>query len=416
MRASRAWRRNIAPGWLRYAGAPASRVPNDSPPCMPLPVATPGGTNSGPARAPYLDAIGHAAPAMTFDTTAPPHVVGPNRVGRVMRTVLYALVPAVLVHVACFGVGLLIQILLGAITALACEALALKLRRKPLTPFLGDGSAILTAVLLALCLPPLAPWWLIVTGTAFAVLLAKHAYGGLGRNPFNPAMAGYAILLVSFPVQLMQWLPPQPAILGIDHGAARETIQLSLPETLETIVTGALPQRLRWDAVTSPTPLTALRENLSMGMTMDEAHALAGADRSGGDAWQWVNLAVLAGGIWLLAARIIRWHIPVAMLGAIAACASIMAALDPGTYPGPIFHLTSGAILLGAFFIATDPVSAATSNRGRLIYAAGIGVLTYVIRTWGGYPDGVAFAVLLMNLAVPLIDRLTIPRIHGHAR
>jgi len=405
------------PGWLRNAGAPASRVPNDSSRCMPAAATTPaGGTHSGLAGSRYVDAIGHAAPAMTFDTAAPPHVVAPNRVGRVMRTVLYALVPAVLVHVACFGVGLLLQILLGAVTALSCEALALKLRGKPLAPFLGDGSAILTAVLLALCLPPLAPWWLIVTGTAFAVLLAKHAYGGLGRNLFNPAMAGYAILLVSFPVQLMQWPSPQLASHGIDRAMEQELFQLSLPETLGTIVTGTLPQRLSWDAITSPTPLTALQENLKRGMTMDESHALANADQSGVNAWRWINLAVLAGGVWLLAARIIRWHIPVAMLGAIAVCASIMSAFDPGAYAGPMFHLTSGASLLGAFFIATDPVSAATSNRGRLIYAAGIGVLTYAIRTWGGHPDGVAFAVLLMNLSVPLIDRFTIPRIHGHAR
>ncbi|AMN46296.1 electron transporter RnfG [Steroidobacter denitrificans] len=351
---------------------------------------------------------------MIFDTAAPPHVVASNSVGRVMRTVLYALVPAVLMHVACFGIGLLIQILLGTLTALACEALALKLRRRPLMPFLSDGSAVLTAVLLALCLPPLAPWWLIVTGTAFAILLVKHAYGGLGRNIFNPAMAGYAILLVSFPLQLMQWLPPQPPTQRMDHILERQATRLNLPETLKTIATGALPQRLSWDTVTSPTPLTALRESLNRDMTLDEPHAPA-ADPLGLDAWRWINLAVLAGGLWLLAARIIRWHIPVAMLGAIAGCASIMAALDPGSCAGPIFHLTSGASLLGAFFIATDPVSAATSNRGRLIYAAGIGVLTYVIRTWGGYPDGVAFAVLLMNLSVPLIDRLTIPRIYGHA-
>ncbi len=341
---------------------------------------------------------------MPFATEAAPHVVAPNSVGRVMRTVLYALAPVVILHWVFFGPGLAIQILLGTATALLAETLALRLRRKPLAPFLGDGSAILTAVLLALCLPPLAPWWLIVTGTAFAVLLAKHLYGGLGANPFNPAMVGYAVLLVSFPVQLLHWLPPQ---LASEHAG------LSLAETLSTIFTGSLPPRLSWDAITSPTALEALRTNLKMGMTMGEAHQFASQERS---AWLWIDLAIAAGGVWLLAARIIRWHIPVAMLGAIAACASIMYAIDPGSYAGPIFHLTSGASLLGAFFIATDPVSAATSDRGRLVYGAGIGVLTYVIRTWGGYPDGVAFAVLMMNLSVPLIDRYTIPRIYGHAR
>jgi electron transport complex protein RnfD len=325
-----------------------------------------------------------------------------------MRQVLYALVPTVALHVVFFGPGLLIQIVLGVATALLCEAAALRLRGKPLPPFLLDGSAIITAVLLALCLPPLAPWWLIVSGVAFAILLAKHLFGGLGANPFNPAMVGYAVLLVSFPVRLLQWLPPD--VPGVD------TANLTINETLLTILTGSPPTRFTWDAITSPTPLDALRTDLALGMTMGEAHARALFSTFGGKGWEWINLATLLGGGWLLALRIIRWHIPVAMLGALFVCASVMSAADPGAYAGPLFHLTSGASMLGAFFIATDPVSAATSNRGKLIYGAGIGVLTYVIRTWGGYPDGVAFAVLIMNLAVPLIDRYTIPRIYGHAR
>jgi electron transport complex protein RnfD len=150
-----------------------------------------------------------------------------------------------------------------------------------------------------------------------------------------------------------------------------------------------------------------------MGMTMSEAQSSPIFGALGGKGWQWINLATFAGGVWLLGMRIIRWHIPAAMLGALAVCASLMYLVDPGAYAGPAFHLTSGASMLGAFFIATDPISAATSDRGKLIYGAGIGVLTYVIRTWGGYPDGVAFAVLMMNMLVPLIDRYTIPRIYG---
>src|SRR5687767_11691174 len=184
-------------------------------------------------------------------------------------------------------------------------------------------------------------------------------------------MVGYAVLLVSFPARLLQWLPP--------NVAGFEPASLSFLETLTTILTGAPPTRFTWDAITSPTPLDALRTDLALGMTMAEAHTNA-------------------------------------MLSALFVCAAVMSAADPGAYAGPLFHLTSGASMLGAFFIATDPVSAATSDRGRLIYGAGIGVLTYVIRTWGGYPDGIAFAVLIMNLAVPLIDRYTIPRIYGHAR
>ncbi len=279
---------------------------------------------------------------MTFPTAPAPHVVAHDSVGRVMRIVVYALLPTVVLHVVFFGVGLLVQILLGSVTALVAEAVALRLRRKPIEPFLKDGSAIVTATLLALCLPPLAPWWLIVSGTAFAILLAKHFYGGLGANPFNPAMVGYAVLLVSFPVQLLQWLPP--AGMDIEH------VKLSIGETLQTILTGSLPSRLTWDAVTSPTPLDALRTNLKMGMTMAEAQAAPIFGTLGGRGWEWINLATLAGGITLLALRIIRWHIPVAMLSAIVVCASLMYMVDPGAYAGPIFHLTSGAELAGRVF------------------------------------------------------------------
>jgi electron transport complex protein RnfD len=325
-----------------------------------------------------------------------------------MRAVLYALVPCVAVHVMFFGVGLLVQLVIGIATALLCEALALHLRKQPLRRFLTDGSAIITAVLLGLCLPPLAPWWLIVTGCAFAILIAKHLYGGLGANPFNPAMVGYAVLLVSFPARLLQWLPP--------HLADLDAAALSFGETLQTIFTGNLPARLTWDAVTSPTPLEALRTGLSMGLTMDEAFANPIFGAMGGRGWEWINLATLIGGLWLFALRIVRWQIPVAMLAGIAVPALLMYGVDPGRYVGPLFHLTAGATMLGAFFIATDPISAATSDRGKLVYGFGIGLITYVIRTWAGYPDGVAFAVLLMNLCVPLIDRYTIPRIYGHPR
>lgn len=345
---------------------------------------------------------------MNFATAPAPHVVAPNSVGRVMRLVIYALLPTIVLHVVFFGPGLLVQIALGTATALAAETVALRLRRLPVRKFLTDGSAVITAVLLALCLPPLAPWWLVVSGTAFAILLAKHLYGGLGSNPFNPAMVGYAVLLVSFPAQLTQWLPPHTAGLSSAH--------LDIGETLYTIFSGGLPARLTWDAVTSPTPLNALRTGLTMGHTLQETVASPIFGTFGGRGWEWINIATLAGGLWLLALRIIRWHTPLAMLAGICIPAALMYSIDPGAYPGPLFHLTAGATLLGAFFIATDPVSCATSPRGQLVYGAGIGLTTYVIRTWGGYPDGVAFAVLLMNLAVPLIDRFTVPRIYGHER
>jgi electron transport complex protein RnfD len=344
---------------------------------------------------------------MSLPISPPPHTVAPNSVAKVMRIVLIALAPAIVIHIAFFGIGLAIQLILGVATALGAEALALRLRQQPVQRFLSDGSALITAVLLAMCLPPLAPWWLVVSGTAFAILLAKHLYGGLGSNPFNPAMVGYAVLLVSFPQHLTRWLAP-------DVGGLM-SVDMTLADTLHTIFVGALPSHLTWDAVTSPTPLDAVRTGLKMGLTLQEAQAVPTFGALGGRGWEWINLAVLGGGLWLLAMKIIRWHIPVAVIAGLALPAWIMHAMDPGSYSGALFQVTAGASMLGAFFIATDPVSAATSDRGRLIYGFGIGLIAYIIRTWGGYPDGIAFAVLLMNLSVPLIDRYTVPRIYGRA-
>ncbi|HEY8537309.1 MAG TPA: electron transport complex subunit RsxD [Steroidobacteraceae bacterium] len=340
-------------------------------------------------------------------TLQPPHTIAPNSVSRVMRLVLIALAPAILLHAVFFGVGILVQVLLAIAAALAAEYVALRLRRQPVRKYLLDGSAVITAVLLAMCLPSLAPWWLVVSGTAFAILIAKHLYGGLGSNLFNPAMVGYAVLLVSFPVQLTRW--PSPDVAGL------ATVDLTFLETLRTIFVGTLPPGTTWDAVTSPTPLDAVRTGLQGGLTLQEAQAAPTFGLVGGRGWEWVNLAVLGGGLWLLVLKIIRWHIPVAVLAGLAIPATIMHVIDPGSYAGAFFHLTAGASMLGAFFIATDPVSAATTDRGRLVYGFGIGLIAYTIRTWGGYPDGIAFAVLLMNLAVPLIDRYTVPRIYGRA-
>jgi len=223
---------------------------------------------------------------------------------------------------------------------------------------------------------------LIVFGTAIAVLIAKHAYGGLGQNPFNPAMVGYAVLLVSFPLEMTRWPAP-----------------------------GA-----EWDAVTGATALDTLRTGLRQSYTMQEILAGPAFGRVGAAGGEWINLAALAGGLYLLARRVVRWHIPVALLAGLAVPAALAHSFDPGAHAGAAFHLAAGATMLGAFFIATDPVSAATTDRGRLIYGAGIGLLTWIIRSWGGFPDGLAFAVLIMNLAVPLIDRYTVPRIYGHPR
>jgi electron transport complex protein RnfD len=224
----------------------------------------------------------------------------------------------------------------------------------------------------------------------------------MGRNPFNPAMVGYAVLLVSFPAQMTEWLPPAgvAAPPGFD-------------DTCRAIFSGSLPDYLRADLLSGASPLAALRGGLGASKTMEEIFAQPIFGGLAGRGWEWVSIALLAGGAALLMFRVIRWQIPVAMLTAVVVLATFMHLYDPGRYPGAVFHLLSGATMLGAFFIATDPVTAATSARGRLIYGAGIGVLTYVIRVWGQYHDGLAFAVLLMNMAVPLIDKFTVPRIYG---
>jgi electron transport complex protein RnfD len=310
------------------------------------------------------------------------------------------------VQVALYGPGLLLQLAVAVPAALACEGAALRMRGRDATPALREASVIVTAALLALSVPPLLPWWLALLGTAVAVLLGKHVYGGLGQNPFNPAMVGYAVLLVSFPLEMTRW----PLPLDVAGGSWSGLAQLSWHSFLAG-PSSALP----WDAYTGATALDSLRTGLGQRHTMSEIFAQPAFASLGGAGSQWVNLAALAGGLYLVARRVVRWHIPVAMLAGIAVPAWMMHAVDPGAYAPAAFHLCTGATMLGAFFIATDPVTAATSDRGRLLYGAGIGALTWLIRTWGGYPDGVAFAVLLMNLAAPLIDRYTIPRIHGHA-
>ena len=344
---------------------------------------------------------------MRFETTPAPHVLGIASVPRVMRQVLLALVPLAIIHVLLFGPGLLLQLAVAAVTALGCEALALRLRKRDPAEFLRDGSVLVTAALLAVSVSPLLPFWLTALGTAIAVLLGKHAYGGLGFNPFNPAMVGYAALLVSFPVEMTRW--PLPANL-----AAVDWTELARV-TLLSVFTGQRELAAQFDAFTGATTLDALRTGLGMRLTMSEVMSAAPFGELGGRAALWINLAALAGGLYLVARGIVRWQIPVSMLAAIAVLAFVFHAVDPGGHADATFHLFSGATMLGAFFIATDPVSAATSDRGRLVYGAGIGTLTWIIRTWGGYPDGVAFAVLLMNVAAPTIDRFTIPRIYGHS-
>ena len=320
-----------------------------------------------------------------------------------MLLVLLTLIPGMLAHWYFFGWGLLINLGIAIPTALASETLMLRLRQRPIMPFLSDYSAILTAVLLAIALPSLAPWWLVFIGVAFAIIIAKQLYGGLGYNPFNPAMVGYAMLLIAFPREMTTWLPAQ-------------THDLAFIDSLRYSLFEVLPNGLDLDSISMATPLDTVKTRLGLNMTIHEINShfqeLFGV--LAGRGWEWVNMMFLFGGMVLIFMRVISWHIPVAVIGSLFFCALAFQLVDIDTHASPVFHLFSGATMLGAFFIATDPISAATTMRGRLYYGAGIGILTYVIRSWGGYPDGFAFAVLLMNMAVPTIDYYTQPRVFGH--
>lgn len=342
---------------------------------------------------------------MQFDVAPGPHTAPIASVPLTMRRVLYALAPAALAHVWFFGSGFAINFVVATATALAAEATVLRLRRRPTRVPLNDCSAIVTAALLSFAIPPLAPWWIPAFGAASAIVVAKHLYGGLGRNLFNPAMVGYVVLLISFPAELTQWIPPRMGDLDYQH--------LGFLAHLSYSLTGALPADITIDALTRATPLDLVKEGLRSAQTYSEIRAGSLFGGIAGRGWEWINSFIALGGLYLLYTGTIRWQIPIMLLVGLLFPATLLWLIDADRFATPGFHLFSGATLLGAFFIATDPVSAAESDRGRLIFGAGIGFLTYCIRTWGGYPDGMAFSVLLMNSAVPLIDRYTRPRIYG---
>ena len=342
---------------------------------------------------------------MQFKHFPSPHAHQENtHVSTVMRQVLYALIPGVITYVWFFGWGVVIHLFIASITSLTCEALILKIRQRPLSIFLTDNSALVTAWLLALALPPIAPWWVTVLGVSFAIVFAKHLYGGLGYNPFNPAMVGYVMLLISFPMEMTHW-PALPELGG--H-------YLGLADSFNLILFEHLKDTLSLDAISGATALDTMKNQLIQLYTVSEISQKSLFGHFGAKGWEWLSVSFLVGGCWLLYRKVITWHVPVAMLGSLFLISLIFFLIDSDIHPSPGFHLFSGAAMFGAFFIATDPVTAATSNKGKLWFGAGIGILVYIIRSWGGYPDGVAFAVLLMNMAAPTIDYYTRPRVFGH--
>ncbi|MEN1727683.1 MAG: RnfABCDGE type electron transport complex subunit D [Pseudomonadota bacterium] len=341
-----------------------------------------------------------------FSLGGAPHVPPSTSVSRVMTQVLLALIPAVLAHAWYFGPGIFFQILMAVGFALLFEWGMLRLRQRPVAVFLGDYSAVVTAVLFALCMPPLSPWWVAAVGMLFAIVIAKHLYGGLGYNLFNPAMVGFAAVIIAFPIELSHWLTPRSISPGLP----------GLNDSLIAILTGKLPETGSWDAVTQATPLDALRTGVQAGLLIPEIRDNATFGDFGGLGWEWIANWYLLGGLWMIYRRIISWHVPVAILATVFIVGTPLWLISPDVNPSPLQHLFSGALVMCAFFIATDPVSGPSTLRGKLIFGAGIAILTLAIRRFGSFPDGVAFAVLLLNLCVPLIDRYTTPRAYGHPK
>jgi electron transport complex protein RnfD len=345
---------------------------------------------------------------MNLHLSASPHAHATVSIGRTMSLVILALVPATLFGLYQFGwpAIFLFSVTVGA--TVGFEALSLIAAGRPVRVTLMDGSALLTGWLLAMTLPPWAPWWIGVVGGALAVLLGKQVFGGIGQNLFNPAMVARVTLLISFPLEMTRWVLPQPMFSG------------EAPGFLEGLAITFGGQT--YDAFTGASILSHVRTELGRGEHLDTAlggvfdplAALLGAVP--GSLGETSAVLLAAGGVWLVYKRIIGWEIPLAIVGTITVLATAMHLLDPAYYAPAHYHLLAGATMLAVFFIATDPVTSPVSRQGQLLFGAGVGLLIYVIRTWGGYPEGVAFAVLLMNAATPMIDHYLKPRIYGRDR
>ena len=314
-----------------------------------------------------------------------PHVQGPDTVSGIMRKVLICLCPAVIASVIFFGANAVRVLVLTLLFSLVFEWLCCRIGKRAST--LGDFSAAVTGVILALNLPASAPWWLCMAGAFFAIVIAKEIFGGLGQNPFNPAAAARVALLVGFAGPMTNWLKPMQGFLPSPD-----------------FVTGATPLGMAKAAQTA---------EAIQSLQTDQALTDLFLGYSGGSLGETSALAVLTGGIALIAMRIITWHIPAAMLGTVFVFTWIVNQINPALTPGPLFHLCSGGMMIAAFFMATDMVTSPSTRKGMLIFGASIGLIACVIRIWGGYPEGVSFAILIMNALVPLIDRFCYKRPFG---
>jgi len=317
-----------------------------------------------------------------------PHVFGKDTTRSLMLDVIIALSPALVASIYFFGYGAIIVTLTSVVSCLLFEYLIQRFIMKgPVT--ISDGSAIVTGLLLAFNVPSNLPFFIIITGSLVSIGIAKMTFGGLGNNPFNPALVGRVFLLISFPVQMTSWPVPSGFMTGYS------------------------------DAVTGATPLSVIKEGLrngeSVSKLMDQvpSHMQMFYGHMGGSMGEVAAAALLLGLIYMLIRKTITWHIPAAVLGSVAVFTSILWLINPDKNADPMFHLLTGGVMLGAIFMATDYVTSPMSYKAMIIYGIGIGVLTVIIRVFGAYPEGVSFAILIMNAFVPLMNKYIKPKRFG---
>ena len=332
-----------------------------------------------------------------------PHIHAPVSTTRLMADVLIALFPALVVSVIVYGMPALIVTAVSVACCVLFEYLIQRFLLKGKTT-IGDCSAIVTGVLLGFNLPTTLPIWMIAVGALVAIGVGKMTFGGLGCNPFNPALVGRVFLLISFPVQMTSFVTPE----GVDSLSGASTMAGEMMTEGEATI----------DAVSGPTLLGFVKNALNGGeTTADIAAQLSYGDMmlgfKAGSLGEIAALALLLGFAYLLFRKVITWHIPVFVLGSMALFSAILWGIDPLHYMNPLFHLLTGGALLGAIFMATDYATSPMTTRGMAIYGIGIGVITMLIRTWGAYPEGMSFAILIMNATVPLINKYVKPKRFG---
>jgi len=324
-----------------------------------------------------------------------PHVTNGESIPKVMYNVILAMAPACLVSIYYFGYYGIRVLVLSAIFCMGFEYLWQKVLKKPVT--IADGSAAVTGILLALNLPPSAPWWLILVGSFMAVIIAKQLYGGLGYNPFNPALVARVALLISFPVHMTNWITATPLFSSVDAVTTATPL-------------GILQTAIKTNGYIPPEVMSQISPGAQNMLTWFTGNMMSGS------LGEMSALALLIGGLWLIYKRYIYWQVPAVFISTVVVFSGIFWLIDPSRYANPIFHLLTGGLFLGAFFMATDMVTTPVTRKGLLVFGVGCGLITCLIRMWGSYPEGVSFAILFMNAMTPLLDRWFKPRIFGQRK